>query len=83
MKILGILHDFIIFFIGKGSFYPWYDLEILHIIFFILNIFMWVSLFHASTSDPGYLPRNVPEYDLAIKQEIIFPVLSIDPIYFN
>ena len=29
---------------------------------------MWVSLFHASTSDPGYLPRNVPEYDLAIKQ---------------
>jgi len=37
-------------------------------IFFILNIFMWFSLFHASTSDPGYLPRNVPEYDLAIKQ---------------
>ncbi|XP_052076130.1 uncharacterized protein LOC127714155 isoform X1 [Mytilus californianus] len=48
--------------------YTWYDLMILHIIFFILNIIMWFSLFHASTTDPGYLPRNVPEYDLAIKQ---------------
>ena len=33
-----------------------------------MNVFMWFCLFHASTVDPGYLPRNIPEYDMAIKQ---------------
>ena len=29
---------------------------------------MWISLYHANTIDPGFLPRNVAEYDMAIKQ---------------
>ncbi|XP_052255507.1 uncharacterized protein LOC127861166 isoform X2 [Dreissena polymorpha] len=48
--------------------YTWYDLQMLHIVFFITNAAMWISLFHASTTDPGFLPRNIPEYDMAIKQ---------------
>ena len=46
----------------------WYELEILHIIFIFLNAVMWISLYHASTTDPGFLPRNIPEYDRAIKE---------------
>ena len=46
----------------------WAELEPLHIIFMLLNVIMWASLYHASTTDPGYLPRNVPEYDRAIKE---------------
>ncbi|KAJ8298448.1 hypothetical protein KUTeg_024979 [Tegillarca granosa] len=48
--------------------YTWYDLQVAHIIFFIMNVFMWFCLYHASTTDPGFLPRNIPEYDQAIKQ---------------
>ncbi|WAQ98548.1 ZDHC2-like protein, partial [Mya arenaria] len=48
--------------------YTWYDLQFLHILFFCTNVIMWFCLFHASTTDPGYLPRNIPEYDMAIKQ---------------
>ncbi|KAL3879254.1 hypothetical protein ACJMK2_031558 [Sinanodonta woodiana] len=48
--------------------YTWNDLMVAHVLFFIMNFIMWVCLFHASTTDPGYLPRNIPEYDLAIKQ---------------
>ncbi|XP_033742108.1 probable protein S-acyltransferase 23 isoform X1 [Pecten maximus] len=48
--------------------YTWNELQILHIFFFIFNVLMWFCLFHASTTDPGYLPRNIPEYDMAIKQ---------------
>ncbi|XP_013386257.1 probable protein S-acyltransferase 23 [Lingula anatina] len=29
---------------------------------------MWISLYHANSIDPGFLPRNIPEYDMAIKQ---------------
>lgn len=29
---------------------------------------MWISLYHANTTDPGFLPRNIPEYDQAIRQ---------------
>ena len=36
-------------------------------IFIGLNILMWISLYCASTIDPGYLPRNIPEYDDAIR----------------
>lgn len=46
----------------------WNDLQTLHIIFMALNVVMWVSLYHASTSDPGYLPRNIPEYDQTIRE---------------
>lgn len=46
----------------------WQDLEVLHILFMMLNAVMWVSLYHASTTDPGFLPRNIPEYDRAIKE---------------
>ncbi|XP_012938178.1 probable protein S-acyltransferase 23 [Aplysia californica] len=46
----------------------WYDLQIFHILFMFINVAMWVCLYHANTIDPGYLPRNIPEYDLAIKQ---------------
>lgn len=40
----------------------WNDLSLLHILFIGLNLIMWVSLYAASTSDPGFLPRNIPEY---------------------
>lgn len=29
---------------------------------------MWICLFHASRTEPGFLERNVPEYHQAIKQ---------------
>lgn len=48
--------------------YTWNELQLVHIVFFFVNIIMWFCLFHASTTDPGFLPRNIPEYDLAIKQ---------------
>ncbi|XP_025085865.1 probable protein S-acyltransferase 23 isoform X2 [Pomacea canaliculata] len=46
----------------------YYEFQPLHIIFFVVNIFMWISLYHANTTDPGFLPRNIPEYDQAIRQ---------------
>ncbi|CAH1776296.1 unnamed protein product [Owenia fusiformis] len=55
-------------YIIKAIPYTWYDLQILHVIFIVLNVIMWISLYHCNTIDPGYLPRNIPEYDLAIKQ---------------
>ncbi|ESO88486.1 hypothetical protein LOTGIDRAFT_219211 [Lottia gigantea] len=45
-----------------------YDLQVIHFLFITCNVFMWISLYHASTTDPGFLPRNIPEYDQAIKQ---------------
>ncbi|XP_045204068.1 uncharacterized protein LOC123556979 isoform X2 [Mercenaria mercenaria] len=48
--------------------YTWYDLQLVHTVFFFMNVVMWFCLFHCSTTDPGYLPRNIPEYDMAIKQ---------------
>ncbi|CAL1539768.1 unnamed protein product [Lymnaea stagnalis] len=46
----------------------WYDLQFYHIFFMFTNVLMWICLYHANTIDPGFLPRNIPEYDLAIKQ---------------
>ncbi|XP_064637705.1 putative ZDHHC-type palmitoyltransferase 5 [Lineus longissimus] len=46
----------------------WYDLQVFHIIFMLLNVVMWFCLYHANSVDPGFLPRNIPEYDLAIRQ---------------
>uniref|UniRef100_A0A1I8FGU7 Palmitoyltransferase n=1 Tax=Macrostomum lignano TaxID=282301 RepID=A0A1I8FGU7_9PLAT len=43
--------------------FPW-----LHWAFLLLNALMWFAFYHANTSDPGFLPRNVPEYDRAIQQ---------------
>lgn len=48
--------------------YTWNELQLVHLVFFIVNVIMWFCLFHASTTDPGFLPRNILEYDLAIKQ---------------
>ncbi|XP_041356884.1 palmitoyltransferase AKR1-like isoform X2 [Gigantopelta aegis] len=45
-----------------------YELQSLHMIFIVSNIFMWICLYHSNTIDPGFLPRNIPEYDQAIKQ---------------
>ena len=56
----------------------WYDLQTLHIVFWILNVIMWISLYNAATIDPGFLPRNVPEYDRAIKEvERLIKVISL------
>lgn len=52
-------------------YYTWEDLHILHVIFWISNLCMWISLYHANSADPGFLPRNVPEYDMAIKQVLL------------
>ncbi|KAL5012661.1 hypothetical protein ScPMuIL_011212 [Solemya velum] len=46
----------------------WNDLQTVHLFFMFVNVAMWFCLFHASTTDPGFLPRNIPEYDLAIKK---------------
>ncbi|XP_036360505.1 probable protein S-acyltransferase 23 isoform X2 [Octopus sinensis] len=45
-----------------------YELQTLHIIFIGVNVVMWICLFHASRTEPGFLERNVPEYHQAIKQ---------------
>jgi len=46
----------------------WDDLQLVHVVFIGLNSFMWFSLYVASTSDPGYLPRNILQYDLVLQQ---------------
>ena len=46
----------------------YYELQPLHIIFMAVNVCMWISLYHANTINPGFLPRNIPEYDQAIRQ---------------
>ncbi|XP_013072501.1 uncharacterized protein LOC106059420 isoform X1 [Biomphalaria glabrata] len=46
----------------------WNELPIYHLTFIFTNVVMWICLYHANTVDPGFLPRNIPEYDLAIKQ---------------
>ncbi|KAF6027765.1 hypothetical protein EB796_013929 [Bugula neritina] len=52
----------------KCLYNTWEELWIAHITFWVSNVLMWISLYHANTIDPGYLPRNIPEYDMAIKQ---------------
>ncbi|KAK7097163.1 uncharacterized protein [Littorina saxatilis] len=46
----------------------YYELQPLHVVFMVVNVFMWISLYHANTVNPGFLPRNIPEYDQAIRQ---------------
>ncbi|XP_067944203.1 uncharacterized protein [Watersipora subatra] len=52
----------------KCLYNTWDDLWTHHIIFWVTNCVMWVCLYHANTINPGFLPRNVSEYDIAIKQ---------------
>ncbi|XP_054755379.2 uncharacterized protein LOC129261337 [Lytechinus pictus] len=40
----------------------------LHMVFIANNVFMWFTFYQAYTKDPGFLPRNSPEYDQAIRQ---------------
>ncbi|RUS78343.1 hypothetical protein EGW08_013894, partial [Elysia chlorotica] len=46
----------------------WNDLQAFHVLFMCTNVIMWICLYHSNSIDPGFLPRNIPEYDLAIKQ---------------
>ncbi|KAK3778765.1 hypothetical protein RRG08_013036 [Elysia crispata] len=46
----------------------WNDLQVFHVLFMCTNVIMWICLYHSNSIDPGFLPRNIPEYDLAIKQ---------------
>ena len=54
----------------------WNELEMLHIWFLAVNVLYWISLYVTATTDPGYLPRNAPAYDEAIKQ-VLMCLLSI------
>ncbi|XP_071848129.1 uncharacterized protein [Apostichopus japonicus] len=40
----------------------------LHIFFIFNNVFMWYTFYYCYMRDPGFLPRNSSEYDLAIKK---------------
>ena len=39
-----------------------------HYMFLTLNVFMWISLYYANVRDPGFIPCNSPDYDMALKQ---------------
>jgi len=53
----------------------------LHISFLAINVLYWISLYATATADPGYLPRNAPAYDEAIKQ-VLECVLLIFTVFF-
>lgn len=61
-------HNHYFYFLNKCLPHTYYETTGLHILFWILNVIMWICLYHASTIDPGFLPRNIPEYDDAIKR---------------
>jgi len=46
----------------------WDLLPVLHYIFIMFNIIMWISLLIANKKDPGYLPQNTDDYRRTIKQ---------------
>ena len=46
----------------------WFELTNLHVFFMCINVIMWVTLYKAVTLDPGFVPKDVPEYHLAVKQ---------------
>lgn len=39
-----------------------------HYMFLTLNVFMLISLYYANVRDPGFIPCNSPDYDMALKQ---------------
>jgi len=43
----------------------------LHIWFLAVNVLYWISLYATATADPGFLPRNAPAYEEAIKQVLV------------
>ncbi|XP_074619564.1 uncharacterized protein LOC141878494 [Acropora palmata] len=45
------------------SLIPW-----VHRVFIAFNVFMWLSLYYANMREPGFIPCNSPEYDMALKQ---------------
>ena len=45
------------------SLIPW-----VHRVFIAFNVFMWISLYYANMREPGFIPCNSPEYDMALKQ---------------
>ncbi|XP_038055162.1 probable protein S-acyltransferase 23 [Patiria miniata] len=48
--------------------YSLFDLPEIHTPFLALNAFMWFMLYRAYNTDPGYIPKNSPDYDRAIRQ---------------
>ena len=72
LKWLQVWHDYWsnngLIFLFQCIPQTYYELQPLHILFFVVNICMWISLYHANTVNPGFLPRNIPEYDQAIRQ---------------
>ena len=37
---------------------------------------MWISLYYANSRNPGFIPCNSPDYDMALKQ-VRMPFLTI------
>lgn len=44
------------------------EMPYVHYLFLFLNFVMWMSLYTASTTDPGFLPGDTKEYKLTLKQ---------------
>lgn len=44
------------------------EMPYVHYLFLFLNFVMWMSLYTASTTDPGFLPGDTEEYKLTLKQ---------------
>ncbi|XP_076817148.1 uncharacterized protein LOC143462764 [Clavelina lepadiformis] len=68
-------------FVTCGYGYPAYFFKVLpytmnfhmaHFIFLINTVVMWYCLVKAHNMDPGFLPKNVDEYDQALKQVAYF-----------
>lgn len=43
-----------------------------HYLFITFNVFMWMSLYYANSRNPGFIPCNSPDYDMALKQVPFF-----------
>ena len=39
-----------------------------NIVFLLLNVVMWYTFINSATRDPGFLPCNSEEYDIALKK---------------
>ncbi|KAK3752609.1 hypothetical protein QZH41_018815, partial [Actinostola sp. cb2023] len=48
-----------------------------HIVFLILNVFMWVCLYFANSKDPGFLKCNTDDYDMSLRQ-VIFKIVPYE-----
>ena len=48
--------------------YGFSEMPVMHSIFIMLNTFMWMMLYRCYNTNPGYLPKNSPDYDRAIRQ---------------